>query len=867
MPFKKALDIEEILAATESYERVITADTPLADALNSRVKQPLLGRRAVTPRGVVYEESAGDEVKDRRELFLRAVREYNLGYKEAFYWLENALHCWQETGRLEKLLDYERFNSEPARKIVELLKNTANTYRLQAEYTPGKNKKTAVVAPYQFKGLDRRVLPEKFDVIDPFREEKYELPEFKIFSSATAIVQTLLNNITPENAYDVAVVLEEESRYQPLVEAAFLARDIPYIHKTHLSESENFRTWFKLLRFGLAGQRLRLRDLQPLLRKFNCSADVVDNQKYFSSLGDEKLEEIRRLLYRVKNLTFQEILAEFEDRLDVTLPELRVILKQLNFYNRPVTADRLNVVQFYLESFDVNIETDQKKQGVLLASPRSSSYVDRPIVFYVGLDADWTRQVADKPWIDSERARHRNLHDFQILLQNGSQRYYLVQNRQMNEEITPCFYFNILLDENFESFTDLPHRRYRGRREADKNSFTAPEPLAPAPLKTISQSALSRLVRCPREYFFDRLVPTVENRYLKRGQLYHQFAEFYLCHPEVAKEKGTGYFVDLIVDELASFVDELEHYRLITESRVALGNIVQYLDSIDLKEGFVDPDGTPGKYENDNFFGDRLDLPVSSPMSEVWFENEQIGVKGKIDLIQGPGHLLDFKSGSRVSSAAVVKRANIQLLEEDANFQVIMYLSHFRSKNPGRKLKFTFFHFLDNIADVIRGEGEIADTTTTITYYPRRFSEQVFLEETFEWLISGVSETNDRRKMLEGIGYPAYRKFFKKNEIPPVFDKDQILADPVCERFINYARKQFKDVTYVCNGCRSTLKELIYFRCNNFFSEDLDLFEEFVRDRLAELNEYRGSSFPVEGWLEDFDLENTDYRDLIRDER
>ncbi|MGM0380455.1 MAG: PD-(D/E)XK nuclease family protein, partial [bacterium] len=364
------------------------------------------------------------------------------------------------------------------------------------------------------------------------------------------------------------------------------------------------------------------------------------------------------------------------------------------------------------------------------------------------------------------------------------------------------------------------------------------------------------------------LVPTVENKYLKRGELYHEFAEFYLCYPDLVREKSIGFFVDIIVDELGDFVDELDNYRLITQSRVALANIIQYLDGIEAEVDINDLLAQNSGRETENYFGEIFDLPVSSPRSEVWFENENLGIKGKIDLVQGTNHLLDFKSGSRNSAHSVVQRANIHLLEDDVNFQVILYLSHFRSRHPNHKLKFTFFHFLDNVTDAVRGEGNLADTITRITYYPRQFSEQVCRQETFDKLIAGVSENNKRRKTLEGLGYQAYRSFFSKHSFPRVFEKEELLEEEaITGQFVDYARDNFKDVKYVRRGCRSALKKLIDFRRTNFFSEDIDLFEEFVRERLEELNSYRRSDFPIEGWLEDFDLENSDYRDLIRDDR
>lgn len=48
-------------------------------------------------------------------------------------------------------------------------------------------------------------------------------------------------------------------------------------------------------------------------------------------------------------------------------------------------------------------------------------------------------------------------------------------------------------------------------------------------------------------------------------------------------------------------------------------------------------------------------------------------------------------------------------------------------------------------------------------------------------------------------------------------------------------------------------------RKRNFFKEDLDRFEDFLEEKLEDLNEYRKHRFPVG----DADLETLDNRDLI----
>ncbi|MFP4687911.1 MAG: PD-(D/E)XK nuclease family protein, partial [bacterium] len=532
--------------------------------------------------------------------------------------------------------------------------------------------------------------------------------------------------------------------------------------------------------------------------------------------------------------------------------------------NSRVSEEKINLIDFYLNSFHVNVEEDESKGGVVLASPLAGAYVDRPIVFYLGMDAGWTRRIAEKPWVDSERVRRANIEDFQLLLQNGRRQYYMVQNRHLNRNVTPCFYFNLLAEEEISSFEDLSHRRYCWPGEIEAEGFSPPSsPATFKRVKTISQSALKYLVRCPREYYFSRLVPTVENRHLLKGSLYHDFAEFYLQHPDFVRERGREVFVEIIVEELSKVVDDLEKYSLKVESRVALSNIMAYLDSRDINC----PEASGARRrDEENIFSKIFGLPLSSQVSEVWFDDTALGVKGKIDLLQAPGHLLDYKSGRKKSVSKIIRSSNLDLAEDEVDFQAILYLVYQRRVNPDKKIKFTFFHFLENLADVIAGESSLEDTLVTVTYYPRFFADQVSEKETYDWLLEGVKASNDRYKTLEGLGYEAYRDFFTSVELPEFYDKQLLKKSKLSARFIEYTAEIFKDCAYVEKGCRSVLKKLVDFRKSNYFSEDLDRFEKFLEEQLDDLNHYMGTTFPLQGWLKDFDIDDSERRDLIRDD-
>jgi hypothetical protein len=86
---------------------------------------------------------------------------------------------------------------------------------------------------------------------------------------------------------------------------------------------------------------------------------------------------------------------------------------------------------------------------------------------------------------------------------------------------------------------------------------------------------------------------------------------------------------------------------------------------------------------------------VDSPYTERWFENRDLSLKGKVDLINGPAHLFDHKSGSKKSAKTVVANSALKTPSDTPNFQALLYLTHYRTEHPDEKLQFTFFHFLE----------------------------------------------------------------------------------------------------------------------------------------------------------------------------
>jgi len=143
-----------------------------------------------------------------------------------------------------------------------------------------------------------------------------------------------------------------------------------------------------------------------------------------------------------------------------------------------VTEPAVDRLEFYLQSYEVPV--DRENEGVLLADAKSAAHVDRAVVFYLGLDEGWTQSSPRRPWVDREQEFERNIRQFQRLLQNGVDQYYLVQDTAGGTPVTPCLYFEELFDEEFDRFSDLDSLQHSRASRTTRDGFET-EPLDVSP--------------------------------------------------------------------------------------------------------------------------------------------------------------------------------------------------------------------------------------------------------------------------------------------------------------------------------------------------------------------------------------------------
>ena len=857
MPIRRAKPLPDLYEECADYDLVITPDEPLARALNRHLNQPHLGPFAIAP----YRLAAGfREQADDRLAFLELISKGERNWKETAAIIDYVRACWEYTGSIDTILEYDRFNTPETREIIKQFREFDTTLRRLTEYSIDEHQDVAVIGATQLTELEYSILPSEYDSIDPFTSQTFDPPPFRIFESSSAIVDALLDSITPANADDIAIVLNEGSDFSSLVESAFEAEGIPYYGGPGFIDDPHHRTFLRLLRVAYAGRDTRVSDVRTLFAKLGITLDVEHNEKSLHDLEPERpeLEWLLDFCETVDERTCSQALQAYAQTAETSLDAFHEELSALGVDAKPVTQSVIDQLEFYLQTYEVPV--DRENEGVLLANATTAAYVDRPTVFYLGLDHSWTHSAPTRPWVDQATYFEQTIRQFQLLLQSGTDQYYLVQDTSGGRPVTPCLYFDELLEEDFERFSDLNaivHTQPRNQTDAEFEK-TATE-IDPTEIDTISQSSLNTYVNCPRDYLFSRLLSHPDREYFAEGNLFHDFAEFYVDHQAFVDDAVIEDVVDVMLARIRPFLRDIDCKLRRTKYRLGVKTIIEFLDEHPIEEEFV----TPTSGVSQNFFGEHFDRPIDSPVTEQWFEDDELGLKGKIDLIHRSDRLLDYKSGAKNSKTEVVQHATLDPVCDTPDFQALLYLTYYRQRKPNTRLEFTFFHFLETLDDAVRGELRLEDALTTIVYHPVSFEAHIAKQSVFETLQTDAAKKC--QQTFSKIEYDEYRTFLEEHEIPNTRDSTELIDSEFRTALLEMLQSSVGEFKYVETGCDQACRQLIAIRNQNFFTEELDAFETFVDDRLAEVNEYRAGMerFPIEGLGDEPNYRRVDNRDLL----
>jgi hypothetical protein len=845
--------VDQLYEQVAGYDVVLTPDAPLASAINRRVDVPQFGTFATTPRRLA---AGRREQAEDRSAFLELIDQTDHDWKSVSYAIGNVLQCWEHNGTAGSIRDYDEYVDAATSDVVDIMAGFRSTSNALTEYTIDVES-LAVIGESQLTALERSILPSEYDSIDLFTTEDFEYPAFNIFDSSADIVDAILDTVTDATAADVAVVLDANSRYSSLIEAAFETANVPYYGGPGFIDEPHHRAFLNLCRVGFRGGETTIRDVKPVLTQLGIDIDVDHDNKRLHEAAVKRTAWIREFCRELDSCTFTEALSAYETQTGDALTAFREELTALGIAASPVSSDAIDELAYYFLTYEVPV--DRENEGVLLADAKAAGYVDRPVVFHVGLDDGWTHSAPQRPWVDTDAQFRRYLNQFQLLIQSGVEQYYLVQDTQGGQPVTPCLYFGELLEDKYDRFSDLASVSHRRPAASEATGFE-PEDVGvePESVDAISQSSLNTYVNSPRDYFFSRLVDGPDKDYFAEGNLFHDFAEFYVNHPDVIDGDAIADVVDVMLDEARPLFAGTDEPLRRRTYRIGLETIIEYLDAHGpTSDAFLTPTSGWGH----NFFAEHFDKLVESPLTERWFENTALGIKGKIDLVAAPDQLVDFKSGRKKSSRTVVKQAALDPPNDTPNFQAALYLCHYRTERPDEPIEFTFFHFLETLDDVSTGDATLDDTLTTVTYYPWTFDEHVGSRAAYDTLLDGY---NDCRATFDELGFDTYTEIMGRLSFPDTTEKAELRASDFAASFTDAVGAHTNGVDAE-KGCDQAIRALNGVRQNALFKENLDAVEAFVTERLAEMSAYRRGDdrFPVEGLAGEPNYRRVDHRDLL----
>ncbi|MBS3787845.1 PD-(D/E)XK nuclease family protein [Candidatus Bipolaricaulota bacterium] len=862
MRVEKTLTVDEIYEKVKGFDLVLTAEASLAEAINNRVEEPRVGKLAYTPKDLIRRNFQNEKLNHEKELFQVIVRETDLNWKAASHFLGRALDYWQEVGNLDGFLDSSNQNREKLGTILPILNNTTNIFREMEDYQVPTGKNLCVVGLYQFTGLDRSVLPDSYENLNVFREEKVKLEPFQVYNSASQAVGATIDNISRLGGESTAVVVHPDSAYNPLLRSYLRGKEIEFQVAQKLQDSDSLRTTLELLTLGLRHTRLKLKEVKTVVEKLGAKVPREKEEEYLPKTDFSGAKKFYDFIRETSEATFGEVVEKVNQSGLSVETELEETLKGLGLWSKPVTRGAINDLKYYLDSFTV--KTERSDRGVLLVNPGAVAYIDRPVVFYLGMSSRWDMKVDQRPWRNLEEARLRNSNNFKALIQNGDRQLYMVQNSRLNREVAPSAYFNEHKSD-LSSFTDGDEGEdyvLRERAGPEGKSFDSMFKSAePEIVTAISKTGLNELVQCPRDHFFSCLIERPDREYFRKGNVFHEFAEFYANFPALVEETESEKLLDLMVERMVPIVDDGELPKLRTDFQLGLVLLRSYFDNRDIGSEVADKTGYEPSSE-DNYFAREFNRELERRFTEMIFLNEKIGARGKVDLLNGD-ELIDFKTGRKVSASKIVKNSNPELFEESPDFQALLYLAHHRKVIPNEKLKFTFLHLLEEPGSILQGNFEIRNCVESVSYYPWTFEEFLSKDEVFE----AAASSKTRKKLLDPLGKDRFLQALSRLDFEQgdFYSRDRAREhrnqfEDICRDYLEIGRgkdltkKQLKKASK--SILTTTLRKL---RTRNYFREDVDRFERFLADTLDDLNTWRKTRFPVG----DRKLQEVNNRDLI----
>ncbi|MDR3283447.1 MAG: PD-(D/E)XK nuclease family protein [Candidatus Methanoplasma sp.] len=745
---RRAKSIDELYGEVRGFDIVITSDAALATALNARIDVCRIGGFAYTPRLIAAREAVtvlGEGVWSDLRIIYEISKEAGYDLKTVHSEVENIRNIRRYTKDVAKHLHsvaaHEIYRSFSAMPTQEKAMDRFDADK--SEFFAGK--RIAVIADddlCMFDDLDKHFIPGpgKFTEIDMFTEGDFEIPEIRLVGNDRQLAENAMDLIAGLDPSAIAIVMDSSGPIADAVRSAMYRRKIQFKNTMAVRDLSQVRDFLQFLSLALSFSTIRIKHVRELFASYGAFIRSEDDgyllSKRMSAFHEGKAREVAETMRDIREHTFSEVCDSVVD--PKHRPQIKILLKETGSEEERVTSKRVNEIVYAVNNVEDLSHNEQipddEKEGVLLADCRCSVYVDRPFVIFLGMGPEWDLVSIGKGYIDREREAEVNAVRFATLVQQGSSAIFAVNTMRGGREARPSPVFEQIYEflgdgRKVASFADMCSSDPVMGQWYDEKEVKRPEMGEYAPDDPMldwkfSKSTYNSYFKCPRAFMFGEFLRSPDSMPTVLGSIVHDFAEFYLCYPDIVKENGLGHYNRLIEDRFSGLSSEIRKDLDSCRIRICMDNIVRFIDS--LKISNVPLDAECGRRKYKNVFMEIHGCERYSSMTETAYAASHCPLHGKFDLISD-GRVVDYKTGPPSgldvshSTETILKRMLLRPGNDMPEFQPMIYLYLLKSNGVKPPWRFSLFYAEDNIV------GSVTDETFSVAC---NVKDVLLLEET-----------------------------------------------------------------------------------------------------------------------------------------
>ena len=899
--------IDALYEEVRDFDIVLCNDAPLTTALNNRVDKAMLGHFAVTPRQLAASmcmEETGKPIIDD----IRLVKEVSIdtGYSLRF------VH-----GEIENFKIALMYGKDPridrgmhrVRNVWDYYqkKNTLDMFMrnipsgVVERYFEGK--KLAVIGLNLFNELDKHMLPSNFDEVEitDYRND-FEITTMRVLGNDRLIAECAADiAVRCKDPNDVAIVIDTTGPMADAVKSALYRVSLPFINSLNVRDLSSVRNFLEFIQLALSFETIRVKDVRELISSYggiiNSKHDLYYLSRYYKS-GIWKSDDTKRILDIMSNVRgwkFGDICASCvpsSERASVTM-----LLDQMECEGEYVSQKVLDDLIYAVNSINSLTHNEQisknEKAGVLLVDCKNSVYIDRPVVVFTGMCSEWEVDLRALDYIDPNKRtdiEEVNVERFRALIQQGNVRYYLVNATKGGDVAKPCKYFDAcirkgiiaqlsgrdLTDEDMEklapidSFEKIAKKLEKGpweMKKRDRSAMSGDESLEdPNPPEVFSDTWYMKFLSCPRMYMLAKLAGGPENSNMFTGVRIHEYAQFRVSHPDIAKENGPEYYADIIAQECALLnspdLEGIERSKILA----AVKAVDMLASTTHAEPGKMVP--FIPKKDDTNIFLEIHGLSDVSENTEVPFTSREDRLHGVMDLLWD-GVVYDYKTGKPPSIEDLAGKYNIFKLREGkggdyTDAQAMFYLALLEDSGIENRKVFKLFYtqqaydvmlagrtpepeecirtveLMDSWEEALLRHNPSVLSAKTYTNYEDLVPEKLFPKCASRWgpnptLWNEEEDLRDIARELKVVG--------KKGEVTVTTESHLKGAVKAIKRYFS---------SYIIKSKQQSNTILI-------MRDTLELFKKNLREDMDRLREYYRTGFPVEPVI---DCGRCDFKDM-----